>query len=73
MNQTWKHRKGGLYFIEGFCVIEAGLVPAVMYRAFGGEGPIFIRPCAEFFDGRFQQVSLEEAAAAAFPQAPAKE
>lgn len=55
MTTIWKHKKGGLYRIVGFCVIEKGLVPAVSYQAIDKEGPVFIRPCEEFFDGRFRQ------------------
>lgn len=59
MGFIWKHKKGGLYRVEGYCVIEKGLVPAVMYRAIDKEGPVFIRPCDEFFDGRFSpQIDL---------------
>lgn len=54
MDVLWKHKKGGLYRIEGFVVIEKGLVPAVAYRSVENDGPTFIRPCAEFFDGRFR-------------------
>lgn len=59
MTTIWKHKKGGLYRITMFCVIESGLVPAVAYQAVDGGGPVFIRPCSEFFDGRFRQ-QIEE-------------
>jgi len=56
MQYLWKHKKTGhLYRIMGFALIEKGLVPAVIY-ARDGELTQFIRPCDEFFDGRFRQV-----------------
>lgn len=55
MKAIWKHKKGGFYRVLGFAVIEKGLVPAVMYQAVDHEGPVFVRPCEEFFDGRFRQ------------------
>ena len=57
METLWQHRKsGGVYRIVDFCVIERGLVPSVSYQSVTGQGPKFIRPCEEFFDGRFTQV-----------------
>jgi len=57
METLWQHRKtGGVYRIVEFCVVEKGLVPAVAYRPQSYEGPVFIRPCEEFFDGRFKQI-----------------
>lgn len=51
---TWKHRKGGSYVIEGFCIIEKTMQPAVIYTRFDEpSGCKWIRPCEEFFDGRF--------------------
>lgn len=55
----WRHRKTGHdYRIIGFCLIEKTLTPAVMYARVG-ELTTFIRPCDEFFDGRFRQVIPE--------------
>lgn len=55
--QLWQHVKtGGVYSIVEFCVIEKDLVPAVAYRGVSKPGPVFIRPCEEFFDGRFRQI-----------------
>ena len=52
----WKHKKtGNLYSVMGYTIIEAGMVPAVIYRR--SDNPLsttFVRPCAEFFDGRFE-------------------
>lgn len=60
MQYLWKHKKTGhLYRIMGFALIEKGLVPAVIY-ARDGELTQFIRPCDEFFDGRFRQVDMIE-------------
>lgn len=50
----WEHRKGGRYELLGFGVQERDLVPVVLYQEVGSSShPIFTRPCAEFFDGRF--------------------
>lgn len=53
----WLHRKtGGVYRVEGVGYIEATMTPCVVYRADTG-GPLFVRPFAEFTDGRFQVLS----------------
>lgn len=58
MQYLWKHKKTGhLYRIMGFALIEKGLLPAVVY-ARDGEMTHFVRPCDEFFDGRFRQVDV---------------
>lgn len=50
----WQHVKtGGVYRIVGWTVIEKGWVPAVIYAPVDSEGTT-VRPCAEFFDGRFK-------------------
>lgn len=50
----WRHLKtGGAYRIVGYTIIEATLTPAVIYQ--NAHGASFVRPCAEFFDGRFVQ------------------
>lgn len=50
----WRHLKtGGAYRIVGYTIIEATLTPAVIYQ--NAHGASFVRPCAEFFDGRFRQ------------------
>jgi hypothetical protein len=48
----WQHRKGGVYRIIGFTVIEDGWKPAVIYSPVDSTGTC-VRPCYEFFDGRF--------------------
>lgn len=56
----WKHKKTGhLYTVVGFSIIETGMVPAVIYRRSDSVfSTAFVRPCAEFFDGRFEQQPL---------------
>lgn len=55
----WVHQKTKhTYMILGFSVQEATLIPQVNYHRIdtvSGEaiGPIWNRPCEEFFDGRF--------------------
>lgn len=59
MQYLWKHNKTQhLYRIVGFAVIENGLVPAVIYVRDLGDATQFVRPCSEFFDGRFRQVDV---------------
>ena len=48
----WRHRSGGLYLVVARGLIEATLTPAVAYRGLG-HGRVFIRPLAQFLDGRF--------------------
>jgi hypothetical protein len=51
---VWTHVKtGGRYRVISPCVIEDGAVPAVAYQLTDGSGPVWIRPLAEFMDGRF--------------------
>lgn len=53
---VWKHLKSGnLYRIETFALRESDLTPLVVYRSRvpGEPGQTFVRPCTEFFDGRF--------------------
>lgn len=54
----WRHTNGFLYRITGFCIIEKGMVPAVMYERYQAAGPTWVRPCSEFFDGRFIQTVI---------------
>ena len=50
----WMHVKSGRHYVVLHPVmIESGLVPAVAYSALGGDGLIWVRPVAEFLDGRF--------------------
>lgn len=58
---TWKHKYGTVYRILGYCIIEKTMEPAVMYAEHDKTAPIFIRPCWEFFDGRFTQELSKEA------------
>ena len=52
-NTLWLHKKsGGLYTFVCEAEIEADLTPAVVYKALE-DGRVWIRPTAEFFDGRF--------------------
>ncbi len=46
----WVHRKGGVYHIICTAIIEATLTAAVVYE---GNGKRWVRPLAEFMDGRF--------------------
>lgn len=48
---THRHRKGGLYRVIQRGRIEADLTPAVIYD--DREGNVWVRPAAEFDDGRF--------------------
>lgn len=48
---THRHRKGGLYRVVARGSIEADLTPAVIYD--DAEGRVWVRPAAEFDDGRF--------------------
>jgi len=46
-------KTGGKYVALCPAVIEADAVPAVAYTKLGGDGTVWIRPLAEFMDGRF--------------------
>lgn len=50
---VWTHSKGGEYRIIGFGIIEATMEPSVIYES-TTSGQVWIRPCSEFFDGRFK-------------------
>lgn len=54
----WRHRKtGAIYVIIGYTVIEDSWTPAVRYQKAGSRpGGDVVRPCAEFFDGRFEAI-----------------
>lgn len=63
--ERYEHRKGGTYQVLGRGFIEADKTPAVVYRS-EKDGTIWVRPEAEFFDGRFRALTaaeLEEARA----------
>jgi len=55
MDPIWRHTNGAKYKVLLFAVEEATLIPIVIYRAFP-DGPVWSRPCSEFFDGRFSLV-----------------
>jgi hypothetical protein len=51
--QEYRHNKsGGLYYVICRALIEADLTPAVVYSS-AKDGRIWVRPEAEFLDGRF--------------------
>lgn len=53
----WRHKKtGNMYRIVRFGIIEKTLSPAVIYEPLEEPGALFVRPCEEFFDGRFVMV-----------------
>lgn len=63
LGSRWRHTKsGGEYVVMAFCLIEATLIPSVVYkgqRAYyrdGFEWSWWCRPLAEFMDGRFVQI-----------------
>ena len=58
----WRHRKSGtVYCIVGHGIIEKGEVPCFFYGAAGQSDPIlWVRPCEEFLDGRFDRVRPKE-------------
>lgn len=56
---TWVHvNSGKFYEVVGGCMIENGLVPAVLYRERRDEtGFIWCRPAVEWNDGRFRKTN----------------
>lgn len=59
----WQHVKsGGLYeIVDDHALIEADITAAVIYRSLF-DGQLWVRPHAEFFDGRFRNLSIDEVA-----------
>lgn len=52
----WEHVKTKQsYSIIAFGLIEKTLEPSVIYQ--GANGQVWVRPCHEFFDGRFKQTA----------------
>jgi hypothetical protein len=52
----WVHKKtNSPYRILRFAVQEDTLQPVVVYEALS-DGSVWIRPCSQFFDGRFRQM-----------------
>ena len=56
----YRHKKsGGTYQVLMFATIEATMTPAVIYAARdNGEVQRWVRPAAEFCDGRFEPVDM---------------
>lgn len=51
---THRHKKGGLYRVLGDAIWEPDRTPAVIYD--DAEGTVWVRPKAEFDDGRFTKL-----------------
>ena len=46
---VWRHYKGGLYVVIGYCRIEATNTPAVLYQAVGERWPVvWCRPVLDW-------------------------
>lgn len=61
-SEIWQHIKtGGLYTILGEALIEDGPIPATIYRSLR-DGQVWARPTAEFMDGRFRNLAVDEVA-----------
>lgn len=55
-NSLWRHRKGGVYRIVCVAFREQTMTPEVVYE--DTTQPVtYIRPYAEFMDGRFERVA----------------
>jgi len=53
--QVWIHvKRGSHYKILYHGLFESSLKPMVIYQAHDGNGPVWVRPADEFFDGRFR-------------------
>ena len=50
-------KRGTIYRVVTFGIIEATAAPAVVYQAQDNYGAIWIRPTSEFCDGRFEPVT----------------
>lgn len=57
-NSRWRHRKGGLYTVLHHGFIEADETPCIVYRPDGADA-VWVRPTAEFLDGRFTRLEDE--------------
>lgn len=51
VGSRWRHVKGGDYTVVAVAVVEASLVPSVVYRDAAARA--WVRSLAEFMDGRF--------------------
>lgn len=59
-SEIWQHIKsGGLYTVIGHGLIEADLSPATIYKSLW-DGAVWVRPTAEFEDGRFLNLAVDE-------------
>lgn len=56
--QHVKHRKGGEYVIVGTGWVEADMSLVVVYRKVD-DSALWVRPMAEFIDGRFTKIDGE--------------
>lgn len=53
--RVWRHKKtGGRYTLLAFGKMESDLSPVVIY--YGEHDDVWVRPHAQFFDGRFEKV-----------------
>lgn len=60
-NTYWKHVKSkGVYTVlHSHATREHDLEPVTVYQALR-DGTVWVRPAEEFFDGRFEEVELED-------------
>lgn len=49
-------KTGGVYYAMYRATIEADMTPAVVYRGETDGGRVWVRPIAEFCDGRFRRL-----------------
>ena len=57
-NSIWRHKKtGGLYQVVTQARVEATMIESIVYRSLNN-GHCWVRPEAEFFDGRFEQAQV---------------
>lgn len=63
IGSMWRHKKArGVYVVRGYCLIEASDEIGILYRRCHikgeswerGAGITWVRPLAEFMDGRFE-------------------
>lgn len=57
VGRRYRHRRGGTYRVVALARVESDGTPAVVYRA-EYEDAAWVRPAAEFADGRF--VAIED-------------
>ncbi len=53
---THRHRKGGLYRVIGEGIWEPDRQPVILYD--DADGQVWVRPKAEFEDGRFSKLEI---------------